>query len=178
VRISKDIYYTKTIPAIITQMEANRSAVKLTIFLGLKQPDADYPLIRAESDLIELSDAGSLNAAVSKITQAATTQKTQAQDEIVNRMTMSKTANSSRLRAWLQPNGVNNAANIASLQKWLDAEIDQHKPGEACLSKYNAAPIFAVANPPKKRVRPSSRHAYFASTMWVARSVATCSTVR
>lgn len=80
--VDKDLYYQKTLPALILQMEANRAKVKLAIFEGLKLPDAQYPLQRAESDLADLNDAGSIPNAISNITQTATEAKNETQDAI------------------------------------------------------------------------------------------------
>jgi hypothetical protein len=49
--ISKELYYQRTLPALITQMEANRTMVKASILKGIKQIDADYPLVQAYVDL-------------------------------------------------------------------------------------------------------------------------------
>ncbi|MGO8867286.1 MAG: hypothetical protein ACLQME_12355 [Alphaproteobacteria bacterium] len=80
--ISKDLYYQKTIPALLEQMEANRTNAKLTIFKGLTTPDAQYPLTKAYLDLDALKAAGSIPGAIASITQQAGNAKTTAQGEI------------------------------------------------------------------------------------------------
>jgi len=142
--VSKDAYYTKTIPALVTQMEANRDKIKLVIFTGLKQADAEYPLLRAESDLADLNDAGSLNNAVSSITQQATNAKITAQAETAEVQTMSlvHTATSDQLTAWIAPSNPASKTNGAALDGWITKEAALNKPDEACLKNTNAQ-LFA-----------------------------------
>ena len=143
--VNKDLYYQKTISAIVTQMEANRGKVKLAIFTSLKLSDAEYPLARAESDLADLNDAGSLNGAISSITQASSNEKadTQAKTAAVQALTFAKTPTSNKLRNWVQPGGVINQDNIDALQGWLDKENALAIPSEAC-AKNLSAPLFAT----------------------------------
>jgi hypothetical protein len=70
--INKDLYYQRTLPALLSQMEANRDKVIATIFTGLGKSDAEYPLGAAQLDLRRLVRAGSIPASVGEITQKAT----------------------------------------------------------------------------------------------------------
>jgi hypothetical protein len=81
--INKDLYYQRTIPALLTQMEANRSKAKLAITKGLGQPDAEYSLMQAYLDLDIYKNAGSMANAISSVTQAAGDAKDAADQEIV-----------------------------------------------------------------------------------------------
>jgi hypothetical protein len=49
--VSKELYYQRTIPALISQMEANRTNAKANILAGLKQPDSAYSLAQAYVDV-------------------------------------------------------------------------------------------------------------------------------
>jgi hypothetical protein len=80
--INKDLYYQRTIPALLTQMEANRLKAKLLIVQGMAQPDFKYPLMQAYIDLDAYKDAGSIPSAISSVTQSAANQKQNAQDII------------------------------------------------------------------------------------------------
>jgi len=80
--ISKDLFYQKTIPALISQMEANRAKALLAIVQGMNLPDSKYPLSVALSDLNIYRDAGSIPSAISTITQVATDDKQAAQKTI------------------------------------------------------------------------------------------------
>jgi hypothetical protein len=79
IAINKDLYYQKTIVALQSQMEANRTTAKLPIAKGLGLPDSKYNLFQAYSDLNAYKDAGSIPGAISVITQSAETQKQDAQ---------------------------------------------------------------------------------------------------
>jgi hypothetical protein len=81
--INRDLYYQKTIPALITQMEANRLKAKLPMVQGIAQPDSKYPLMQAYIDLDAYKDAGSIPAAISSVTQSAANDKQAAQENVV-----------------------------------------------------------------------------------------------
>lgn len=81
--INKDLYFQKTIPALIAQMEANRAKRQLVLFQGLAQPDSKYSLIVAFSDLDAYKSAGSIPDAIGSITQNAGNAKQSANDSIV-----------------------------------------------------------------------------------------------
>jgi hypothetical protein len=81
--IDKNIYYSKTLPVLFAQMEANRATVRAIIIKGLSGKDADYPLGAALSDLETYRDAGSLPGAISGVANNAGDQKTQAQMAIM-----------------------------------------------------------------------------------------------
>ncbi len=80
--INKDLYFQKTIPALITQMEANRAKKQLAIFQGLSQPDSKYSLMAAYSDLDAYRTAGSIPDAIGSITQDAANAKQAADNDI------------------------------------------------------------------------------------------------
>jgi hypothetical protein len=122
--INKDLYYQRTLPALLNQMEANRDKVKATILSGLKKPDSSYPLGAAQLDLRQLVRAGSIPASVGEITEKATTDK-QASERMVERAragTYVSTPASERLDAWLAPKGVVDADRMARFQAWLNAQ--------------------------------------------------------
>lgn len=83
--INKELYYQKTIVALPSQMEANRAKAKLPIAKGLAidSPDSKYNLFQAYSDLDAYKTAGSIPGAVSAITQSAENQKLDAQQALL-----------------------------------------------------------------------------------------------
>jgi hypothetical protein len=120
--INKDLYFQKTIPALMAQMQANREQTKAIILTNLKQPDAAYSLRRAYVDLAALNDAGSLPGAISTITQKADLAKAEAQAKVqrtVN-LTYSTSSSSKQLEAWLTPDGVVSQNRVDKLQDWLN----------------------------------------------------------
>lgn len=82
--INKNLFFQRTIPALMAQMEANRAAVTTRILDGLGQSDAAYPLIRAELDLDALKRAGSIPSAISGITSQASNARAIAISEQAN----------------------------------------------------------------------------------------------
>lgn len=139
--VNKDLYYQKTLPALIAQMQANREKARLVIVQNLAQSDTAYPLNSAEIDLKKLEEAGSLVNAVNTISQTSNTQKdsTQAQIQQFQALSYSGTPAAVKLRAWLYPNGKVNQTNFDALQGWLN---DQP---EAFLKGQNYPPAAFVA---------------------------------
>jgi hypothetical protein len=122
--INRDLYFQRTLPALLAQMEANRAKVKLKILAGIKQSDSEYSLPLAELDLGDLKNAGGMPAAVGSITQAATNDKQAAQTKIDALRTgpISATDTTKRLRSWVSPNGQPDQAKMKALQDWMNAD--------------------------------------------------------
>lgn len=120
--INKDLFYQRTLPALLAQMEANRGKIKIAILMGLKQDDSRYPLIAAEIDLGMLSSAAGVPAGISNITEQASAQNQAVQNQLqaLRNVAFSQTDSSKRIRAWLtQPDGNLNQAHFDSLQDWM-----------------------------------------------------------
>ena len=132
--ISKDLYFQKTLPALLAQMEANRTKAELVIFSGLTQDDDRYPLLRANLDLDALKKAGAIPAAITGITQQAadSTTASQALIQSLRSSGMSSTSSSLRIRNWLYPGGKDHDAQgkllpvdktkFDALQKWMHSD--------------------------------------------------------
>jgi hypothetical protein len=118
--VNKDLYYQRTLPALIAQMEADRSKAQLTILIGLRKLDSEYPLAAAEIDLDALKKAGSMPAAIAQVTQSASTDKqTQALKlEEVRSLPGSTSDSTVRLRNW----ALASQANYDALQAWMQAD--------------------------------------------------------
>ncbi|MGO9612917.1 MAG: hypothetical protein ACLPX5_07780 [Dissulfurispiraceae bacterium] len=65
--MDKDIFYSKTMPALLSQMEAQRKTQLVKIRSGLQKPVDGYPLSEALIDVEEYYKAGSIPAAVQGI---------------------------------------------------------------------------------------------------------------
>jgi hypothetical protein len=132
--IDKDLYYQRTLPALIAQMEAARSQAKVAIYAGLQQSDAQYPLAKADLDLEALQRAGGIPAAITDIsTQAGTALQTNnATIDSLRSGTFSTSTSTKRILAWLYPGGnatdaagnavTPNATNLAALNAWLQKD--------------------------------------------------------
>jgi len=114
--VNKDLFYQKTVPAIIAQMRADRQTVEASILLALGKTDADYPLQKAVLDLDTLNDAGGLNSAIASITQKSSESQATAQNVVdINRTgTMSTSDTTVKIQAWLTAD----PANAGKLAKW------------------------------------------------------------
>jgi hypothetical protein len=88
--IDKDLYYQKTIPALLAQMEADRLTAKLQIVAGVKLSDADYPLMQAYIDLDAYKNAGSIPAAINAVNKDAGNAKDHAQEAITFQRTSAR----------------------------------------------------------------------------------------
>ena len=82
--IDKDLYYQKTVPALLAQMEADRLKALEPITKGMKQSDTAYPLLQAYIDLDAYKTAGSIPAAINAVNKDAGEAKEDAQQIIMD----------------------------------------------------------------------------------------------
>jgi hypothetical protein len=144
--VNKDLFYQKTVPAIVAQMEADRTKVEAIILNGLSKADADYPLARAQLDLDTLNDAGSLNSAVVTITHDAGDSKLAAlaQVEANRNIAYAPDGVSARLVAWIYPNSPTmpaNQTNVAALRAWMT----QNNLSGIPIATFLSSPLLASA---------------------------------
>jgi hypothetical protein len=119
--ISKDLYYQRTIPALLAQMEADRANAKASLVLGIKQSDVLYPLAQAYIDLETLKAAGGIPRAIAGVTQAASTnaQVAQTQLALLRNTSFSTSSTTSLIRNWLYKGGVLVPSNQSALVNWM-----------------------------------------------------------
>lgn len=124
--VNKDLYYQKTLSALISQIQANREKARLRIIQNLRQSDSAYSLNSAEIDLKHLEESGSLLNAVNDIAQQATNQKngSAAQIQQLQSLTFATTNSATSLQAWLYPNGKVNQSHYDALQAWLNKQSE------------------------------------------------------
>ncbi|HEY1260535.1 MAG TPA: hypothetical protein VGF34_14905 [Stellaceae bacterium] len=124
--VNKDLYFQKTLPAMLDQMEANRAKAKLPIFQGLTLPDSQYPLVRAEIDLQILKQSGSIPSAISVITKMTSKDNQDAQAKLapLRSLRFSTSSTSQRIMAWLLPGGKVDSSNMARLQQWMKQDTE------------------------------------------------------
>ena len=80
--INKNLYYKRTLPALIALMDANREKIRAEILKGLTQSVVAYPLGFALSDLERYFQAGSIPGAVAAVTAVAGETKAKSEGEI------------------------------------------------------------------------------------------------
>jgi hypothetical protein len=129
--INKDLYYQRTLPALLAQMQANFVTQEAAIIAKLGRSDREYPLQAAELDLQRLEDAGSIPAAISQITQQAEADRQVNESKLNNLRTLTEvvTSSTTRLLAWIYPNGQVDQTNYDALQSWLNQQPEQYLHG-------------------------------------------------
>lgn len=133
--INKDLFFQKTMPALLAQMEANRAKAEVAIYSGLTKDDNGYPLVQADSDLELLKQAGSIPGAINVITQQAGNANDSAQTQLQSLRNVKyggSLPSSTRIKAWLYPGGKDvdaqgkpvsaNSTNLMALQDWMSAD--------------------------------------------------------
>jgi hypothetical protein len=127
--INTDIFYQKTIPALIAQMRADRAKALLVIALNQKKTIEEYSLQQALTDINAVYVAGTLPSALTSITSQAGTQLTQSTDELAEVrkgkwVSPGKGSTAEQILYWLYPGGDEtkpiNSANLQSLTNWMN----------------------------------------------------------
>ena len=132
--VSKNLYFQRTLPALLAQMDANRAKVQATIIASLiSKSDAEYPLSAAAIDLRRLIRAGSIPASVTQITEQAAKDKEEADKKlnIVRDVSSSTSPSTKALTDWLIPKGddVVDRVQMGKFQAWLNRQPDQSVRG-------------------------------------------------
>lgn len=76
--IAKELWFDKTLPALLTAMEAKRTTVRTTIMTRMREPAESYSLAEAMNDVMAYQAAASLDAAIETVTTAASEKATDA----------------------------------------------------------------------------------------------------
>jgi hypothetical protein len=69
--VSRDVYFDRTVPAMIGVMDAERTRIRTLIMVGLRKSAEEYPLAVALGDVSAYEQAASLDAAIEVLTQEA-----------------------------------------------------------------------------------------------------------
>jgi hypothetical protein len=143
--VDKDIFYNKTIPALITLMEAQRKVVLAQIYVGLKKGASEYTLYQALADLDSYYNAGTINGALVGLTTVAgvSSQDGSIQIAAVLSSNFSFDDSSQILRKFWKPDGTINLENQTKLKNWMRANgVD---PGS--ISFFISSELFASKRP-------------------------------
>jgi hypothetical protein len=124
--VNTDIFYQKTLPALISQMRAGRQAALVNIKTGLAQPVTKYSIDQALDDINSYYVAGTLPSAIAQVTAQAGAALATANDALAALRTTSYTTptmTAKQIIAWLFPNGDGTKppipANLAKLTNWM-----------------------------------------------------------
>jgi len=116
--IDKDVLYQKTITALVTEMEAQRSQVFARIITNTNSDVAKYPLEAASKDLQDYYQAGTLVNALEGVNQSAG-EKAQAADAKVAKAlsaNYSYTDLSKKIESYWKPDGIRNDENAKQIK--------------------------------------------------------------
>tara|TARA_R110001606_G_scaffold74168_1_gene171742 strand:+ start:1129 stop:2103 length:975 start_codon:yes stop_codon:yes gene_type:complete len=69
--LNRELYFEKTLPALIALMEAERLTVRADILRGLTRTESDYTIEEAFSDLTRYQSAASLDGAIQRASEVA-----------------------------------------------------------------------------------------------------------
>lgn len=119
--VEKELFFSKALPALMTQMEASRDVVMARIIQNKARPVTEYTLDGALTDLKAYYAAGTLTGALTEVTADAGRSAATAKMELkrVTEGDYSYTDAGQKLRRYWRPDGAINAANAANLQTWL-----------------------------------------------------------
>jgi hypothetical protein len=120
--INSDLYFQRTLPALLAQMDANRARVKLPIVTGLRKSNDDYPLAIALIDLDALRDAGGIPTAIGGLTQQAEVAKISA-ERVLGFNTTSAAKCLQKFITEPGPKGIANRAEVATKARALGASF-------------------------------------------------------
>ncbi len=122
--INKNVYYERTLPALLALMDAKRDEVRAEILGGLTLNHLEYPLGRALADLERYLQAGTIPGAIAEVLATAGETKARAESQIdIVRSEVFATA-----RAQAQVDELISLAN--DLGDSAAAEILQNPPSE------------------------------------------------
>jgi hypothetical protein len=155
--ISKDLFYERTIPALLAQMEANRLMIRVLILKALKLDDAEYPLMQAYGDLDAYKSAGSIPSAINTINLEAGAAKEVALDALRSTRFFEDTF-SQRLQAYIWPAGIGepeDKAHVTKLRQWMVVNLPKGLQGlpiqkfldTEALAKYRKKAVEDLAIP-------------------------------
>ena len=160
--VDKNVYFDRTLTAMLSQMEGQRNEIRFRMLAGMDENAKSYPLMQAAADLEAYYAAGTLAGAVTTMTQQAAvseaksaaalaarlpsenevTDKLKKQRFQVERAGESDDANK-KLMACLSPGGVPNMDNVNVLLEWMKSKgIDSSPPFPA--TRFQQQPEFAA----------------------------------
>lgn len=134
----KELYFEKTMPALLSQMEALRKNVRADIIKNMQLEVDSYPLSQAEYDLQQYYVAGTIPGAIVGITTEAVHAENQATALMADTIKSNLEAKGYKvspyqkddagdiLHEFVFPGGKPNDDNLKKLQSWM---TENHIPG-------------------------------------------------
>jgi len=122
--VSKDVFYSNTLPTVITQMDAQRKTILAQIYTGLQKSPIEYTLYQALADLENYYNAGTLNGALVGLATSAGASSEAGDKQIAATLAISysyDTASQALLKFWMPDGKTVNTANAAAIRAWMKA---------------------------------------------------------
>lgn len=126
--VDRELYFDKTLPVLISYMDAERLRLRGRIMEGMKAKVGDYSLEQGFSDLWLYQSAGSLDRAIGKAAEGAADEREEAEYDYSQAIEVCWPESAERLRQ---------DKLYARLVKGLDG--DTEVPSDAILARYNRA---------------------------------------
>jgi hypothetical protein len=121
--VDKTLFFNKTLPVILSQMEAKRTDALAKLLNNLNLDVDRYPLVAALTDLDKYYEAGTIPGALVSLT-AASGQAVSESDQKLETVLEGKFSDDDpgrALRRFVRPDGKNlNQDNKAKLREWMD----------------------------------------------------------
>ena len=160
--VDKNVYFDRTLTAMLSQMEGQRNEIRFRMLAGMGESAERYPLMQAAADLEAYYAAGTLAGAVTTMTQqaavseaksaAALAARLPSEAEVTERLREdgfdivrageSDDANK-KLMACVSPGGVPNVENRLLLRDWMKSKGLNAAPPFG-LSRFLQQPEFAA----------------------------------
>lgn len=138
ISIDKNFFQQKTVPVLITAMNAQRKEALIPILTGMKKSLKDYRLAEAVSDLHAYYNAGTFIGALQAIQKDSGEKEANADEEIKDiKASFSEDRNTVILTKYVGWDGseYKNAANLSKLKAWMNIN---DIPGSVSLFLSNA----------------------------------------
>lgn len=124
--VDKNVFFDRTLPALLAQMEAKRAQVRERILAGMSADPVLYPLMQADSDLEAYFDAGTISGAITEVTAQAGVVKEQADQALRKRLPSVE-----EMQARFKSQGIRvvvvdqKESTLAAVSKCLDADTGE-----------------------------------------------------
>lgn len=127
--VDKNVYFDRTLPALLEQMDAGRATVRRRILDSMINGTDRYPLMQAAADVEDYFRAGSIAGAIAGITTQATAEKKDAVGLLEKRLgspgfefqSAAASNSGTRLQACVEQPGSVGKERRATMIDWLNA---------------------------------------------------------
>ncbi len=151
-KLSTEVYFAKTLPALFAGMEANRTRVRTLIFKRMGEDDS-YPLSQAIADIASYEEAGSIDQAIKTMTAETSERADQEQTRFENVIGVGlilgqeERTNIRKLGNKIDAMVPGRAADLAKISQQLGLPTNNISPGDQATNIMARLQAMARANP-------------------------------